>query len=202
MKTYNYKYYFWGPYFFHIKIDPKDIKLLKKLCHRKKERLTRHTLAGDIKDEYGLEHRKVQTILQEYLKVYQEGYCQWYNSKIKPEIKTKSAWVNYMKAGDYNPVHVHQDCDLSSVIYLDIPDLLKKEIKQYEGTTKGPGCISFYYGEIAPYTISNLEFTPEIGDMFIFPYSLRHCVNPYKSKCERVSVAVNYVITNRELFSK
>ena len=40
-----------------------------------------------------------------------------------------SAWVNYMKKGESNPMHIHLPCDLSSVLYLDVPDELLEEQK-------------------------------------------------------------------------
>jgi len=38
-------------------------------------------------------------------------------------------------------------------------------------------------------------FTPEVGDFFIFPSGLAHFVNSFKSKGERISVAVNFNIS-------
>ena len=40
--------------------------------------------------------------------------------------------------------------------------------------------------------------------MYIFPWTLRHVVDPYKSKCERVSVAINFGVRSvtSELFKK
>tara|TARA_R100000008_G_C3509565_1_gene128092 strand:- start:69 stop:677 length:609 start_codon:yes stop_codon:yes gene_type:complete len=195
---YEYKYYHWGPFLFRINIDPSDLKKIKNLCAKKEERLTRNTLAGNIKGEYEIDAKEVENIIRPYLTVFGEGYKRWYNSPHAPIAAAKSAWVNYMKAGEHNPVHVHQDCDLSSVIFIDVPKKLKTEIANYEGTTHGPGCITFLYGEVAPFFISSAEFEPQVGDMFIFPYSLRHTVNPFKSKCERISVAVNYLIKNKK----
>jgi hypothetical protein len=195
---YEYKYYHWGPFLFRINLNLKDIKKIKNLCAKKEDRLTRSTLAGDIKGEYSIDLPELESILAPYLTVFSEGYKRWYGSPKQPTIKTKSAWVNYMKAGEHNPIHIHSKCDLSSVIFIDVPKKLKTEIADYEGTTHGPGCITFLYGEVAPFFISSAEFEPEVGDMFIFPYSLRHTVNPFKSKCERVSVAVNYLITNKK----
>ena len=99
-----------------------------------------------------------------------------------------------MQPGDYNPLHLHLRCDFSSVIYLNVPKELQKELEEYKGTDEGPGSIAFFYGEHSPYFISWNSFKPQTGDLFIFPSALRHSVNPYKSKCERISVSVNFTI--------
>ena len=36
-------------------------------------------------------------------------------------------WSNFMRPGDANPIHIHQNCDWSSVLYIDIPAKLRKE---------------------------------------------------------------------------
>ena len=43
--------------------------------------------------------------------------------------------------------------------------------------------------------ISANNFVPEVGDMFIFPASLHHYVNSFKSNGERISISGNLEIT-------
>ena len=64
----------------------------------------------------------------------------------------------------------------------------------YEGTSKGPGAITFMYGEENDQLITNKESIPIDGDLYMFPYNLRHMVNPHKSNCERVSIGINLTI--------
>jgi hypothetical protein len=75
-----------------------------------------------------------------------------------------------------------------------MPKGLNQEIKNFKGQPLGPGAVLFVYGEESPYHISWKNFSPKVGDMFIFPYSLRHAVNPFKCSGERISVAVNYSV--------
>ena len=83
--------------------------------------------------------------------------------------------------------------DFSCVLYLKIPDLLKKENDSYEGRDKsGPGGIQFIYGEERIHCVTGVGLTPEEGDMLIFPANLRHVVNPFKSKCTRISMSANF----------
>ena len=105
----------------------------------------------------------------------------------------QSLWVNYMKAGDYNPRHVHTG-DLSFVIFLDVPKKLKAENLKFEGKSSGPGTITFTYGESnRPFwaTCSRSIF-PQTGEMYIFPALLNHYVHPFKTKnITRISVSGN-----------
>ena len=77
------------------------------------------------------------------------------------------------------------------MIYLQIPDELKKEQKEYVGKSCGPGGIQFVYGEGNRDAITYQSHFPEEGDMFIFPAWLKHWVAPYKSDVVRISVSGN-----------
>ena len=102
-----------------------------------------------------------------------------------------SAWVNFMKAGEFNPPHIHDDCDFSSVLFVKVPEKLKEENKKFPGAGKGPGSISFMYGEERPHSMTYKGFFPEEGDLYIFPADLEHWVYPFISKGERISISAN-----------
>jgi len=99
-------------------------------------------------------------------------------------------WINYQKANEFNPPHDH-DGKLSFVIYLKIPEELKKENKEYKGRSCGPGGIQFMYGEGPRDAVTYMSHFPEERDMFIFPAWLKHWVSPFKSDCTRISVSGN-----------
>ena len=107
-------------------------------------------------------------------------------------VKLWPFWINYMKAGDFNPIHTHTE-DLSFVLFLDVPSELKTENINERNNDKhgGPGALTFIHGDVTDWTISANTVFPEKGDMFIFPAKLRHMVYPFKSKVERVSVSGN-----------
>tara|TARA_R100001132_G_C3255685_1_gene81348 strand:- start:33 stop:638 length:606 start_codon:yes stop_codon:yes gene_type:complete len=188
----NYRFYYWGPLLFGAKMEQLDLDKIKNLCAKDPTQHFSKELAGDIKHEYAIDKKIISEILKPYIEAFREGFKHWYNRPIE-ELKVKTAWVNYMQPGDYNPLHIHPECDFSSVIYLDIPKELKEELNNYKGTAEGPGSISFTYGENNPYFIDWHTFKPNAGDIYIFPYCLRHIVTPYKSKCERISVSVNFI---------
>jgi len=188
----EYFFPYWGPFLFKSKIDLNQINELNKICIKKESFNTK--LAGHIKEEYLINSVKYQKIVMPQLKTFQEGYLNFYN---KPcgNLRTVNAWVNYMKAGEYNPPHVHGGCDFSSVIYIDVPKEIKKEVLEHKATSHGPGTIEFFYGESIKHINSWYSHLPEKGDMFIFPSTLRHFVSPFKSKkVTRISIAANFVI--------
>ena len=61
-----------------------------------------------------------EKIVKPQLETYKIVYGNFYNKQIH-SLKATRAWVNYMKAGDFNPPHVHPGCRFSSVIFLKIP---------------------------------------------------------------------------------
>jgi hypothetical protein len=99
-------------------------------------------------------------------------------------------WINYQRKNEFNPPHDHAD-DLSFVIYLKVPEEIKKEFKEYKGRSSGPGGISFIYGEGNRQAITYQSHFPEEGDLFIFPAWLKHFVAPFKADVERISVSGN-----------
>jgi uncharacterized protein (TIGR02466 family) len=189
------KFYYWGPLLFHTKINDEDVNKILSICIREKTKDNRKNLAGHIKEEYLINQIELTDLLKPYFNDYVQCFKNWYQTEIK-SIEMTSSWVNFMKAGEFNPPHVHADCDFSCVIYLDIPEELIHENKEYIGTlTKkgGPGAISFR-GIISNvhYNICNINCFPEKGDFFIFPATLEHFVYPFKSNCERISVSANF----------
>ena len=67
-------------------------------------------------------------IVKPYFRAYQDAYKNWYGLYLKG-IEVTNAWVNFMKKGESNPPHIHHDCHLSSVLFIDIPKPIIKEQK-------------------------------------------------------------------------
>ena len=99
-----------------------------------------------------------------------------------------SLWVNYQKGSEYLPPHNH-DGDLSFVIYLQVPDEIKKESEEVIGSGSFPGHINFDYGVQLPFSNNCFRHLPEVGDLFIFPAWLKHHVYSFKADVERISVS-------------
>jgi len=188
----DYTFYYSGPLIFKTKISKEDLSLIKSLCKKDKKKDYRKHLAGHLDHEYLIDVVKIQLILNKYLDSHKHAYEQFYAKPYPGKINCNSAWVNYMKSGETNPVHTHTNCDFSSVIFLDIPKGLKEENKKFIGTSIGPGSLGFDISSVSDYYINGLTVMPEIGDFFIFPWNLKHFVSSFKSKGERISVACNF----------
>ena len=120
---------------------------------------------------------------------------------ISPEFVGKlviqSMWTVSQWAGDFNPFHIHEG-QLSGVIYLRIPPGLKEE---YEKEDHYPtvGDIVFYHGQAATFSGHKLQYTPKVGDVFLFPNWLTHVVYPFRTKRqERRSVSFNLELIKKE----
>lgn len=191
-----YKFYYSGPLLYHTELNKNDLSSLKKICLKDKTKDFRKDLAGHLDHEYTIDIKKFNDITKEYLLEYYQTFEHWYGKKIT-KFETVSAWVNFMKPGEYNPPHIHTDCDLSCVIYLDVPLKLKNENEKYIGTLKngGPGSVNFIISTMNDdLFISAKNFFPKNGDFFIFPASLFHSVAPFKSNVERISISANFEI--------
>jgi len=150
-------------------------------------------LAGKIPDEVSLffagpTTKKMHThsyITEDVLKWFYsvfDHYLKW-NKTQQYHMDINSIWVNEMKAGDYNPVHIHQGklfTGLSSVMILKLPKDYGPELTRPDQPMNGRlqilGSIS---GQFA-----TTDYSPQvkIGDFYIFPYDMRHVVYPFTNK--------------------
>ena len=94
-------------------------------------------------------------------------------------IEISSAWFNDQKDNEYSPMHKHTGI-LSGVLYLKIPEYLPS--RKNKGTD---GAITFIGNETAQEGMisnSTLKISPKVGDIFMFPSSLKHEVYPFRTK--------------------
>ena len=191
----DYQILTWGPCVLKLKITDEFFELLKKESEAsvKEELSYTHRLAGIIQKEYKLRDLKIiQPFMKDLVNIYDQVWDKWRNSDkpSKNKYLIKAMWVNYQRQHEFNPPHDHSD-DLSFIVYLKIPEEIKKEYKEYKGKSSGPGGISFIYGEGNRQAITYQAHFPEEKDLFIFPAWLKHYVAPFKSDVERISVSGN-----------
>ena len=197
----NETFYYWGPYLWKTQVD-KDF--CDELLKRSKNTNVKHNehLAGHIDEEYRYLEEDKQWCLSKlapYLDRYLKSGAYWYRKylhleKDSTKIRLINLWINFMKKGEYNPEHTHDE-DISFVLYLKIPEILKEENKFVSSSScLKPGAIEFCYGETLDNFITSHVFLPEETDLFIFPSRLRHMVAPFRSDCVRISVSGNFKI--------
>ena len=185
----------WGPCVIKVKVEEEFKKLLLDEAKGNTQDY-RDKLAGILDHETGYSDKSKQKILpmlSQYIGVYDQMYERYTNKEFekKPEYVLSALWINHQKQNEFNPPHDH-DGKLSFVIYLSIPDKLKKEHAAYTGRSCGPGGIQFVYGDGPRDCITLMSHFPEEGDMYIFPAWLKHWVAPYRSDCTRISVSGNF----------
>jgi len=198
----KYTYMNWGPFVLKTKLPDYIIKELLIQGKKTKQNYNK-SLAGHLKDQFlypvnvqNWFYKEITPILQ----AYREGHCKYHGvENLNVELSFDDLWVNYMKAGDFNPMHTHGG-DYSFVIFLQMPDKLKQEMKDFEGTSAKPGMLMFEYTQQAKprWATTGTAISPETGDMYIFPALLQHWVAPFKSKVERISVSGNIRIQNKD----
>jgi uncharacterized protein (TIGR02466 family) len=189
-----YKFIYSGPLLYTSSLSNEDRLSLLNLCNKHKKINFNASLAGLIKNEYKIEDlESVRLIVDKYIPNFANAYHHWYNRKPK-SIEFKTAWTNYMKAGEYNPPHIHESCNFSSVFYLDVPEKIAEEHKAITTTGSKPGQILFNTASLINDHISEYTHTPITNDFFIFPSTVLHSVNPFKSKVTRISMAINFQV--------
>ena len=153
-------------------------------------------LVGKIEDEVSLhysgpngdkmtQHNFLPTdILQWFYSIF-DHYTNW--NKIGTTQKSiNSVWVNEMKANEYNPVHIHQGklfTGLSSVMVMKLPKETGVEYSAKEKPMNGRlQIIGSANGQFA-----KTDYSPnmKIGDFYVFPYDMRHCVYPFNGTKEK-----------------
>ena len=153
-------------------------------------------LAGKIPDEVSLfyagptnekmhAHSYVsEDILKWFYSIF-DHYLKW-TKTLDYTMKINSIWVNEMKAGDYNPVHIHQGriyTGLSSVMILKLPKDMGPEIARPDQPMNGQ--LQIMGNVSGQFVISDYSPKMKIGDFYIFPYDMRHVVYPFTNKKEK-----------------
>ena len=96
-----------GPLIFQTRVVEEHLKEIEKLCIKDSDREANKSLAGIIDEEFFIDKNKIQEILYVYLLAHQQAFKEWYLNWPVPKLKCVTSWVNYMKSGESNPIHVH-----------------------------------------------------------------------------------------------
>ena len=171
---------------------------LNDLYEKRKKELPKANkqLVGKIQDEVSLHYSGKDSEKMHQHNFLPQDILQWFDSifnhyltwnKIGENYRSiNSIWVNEMKAHEYNPVHIHQGklySGLSSVMILKLPKETGVEYSAPEKPMNGRlQIIGAAAGQFA-----KTDYSPnmKIGDFYVFPYDMRHCVYPFNSTKEK-----------------
>lgn len=112
----------------------------------------------------------------------------------KLRIDIKEGWINDMYAGDYNPVHFHQGCHFSSVGFLTLPSGYNAELAADKAQQNTAGCLQFIDSRSAVGVKNLFTVKPVVGDFYLWPSWMLHCVYPFRSPGVRRSIAINLAL--------
>ena len=150
-------------------------------------------LAGKIPDEVSLfyggpTNKKMHAhsyvsddILKWFYSIF-DHYLKW-NKTQEYSMNINSIWVNEMKAGDYNPVHIHQGrifTGLSSVMILKLPKDMGPELARPDQPMNGQ--LQILGSAAGQFVTADYSPRMKIGDFYVFPYDIRHVVYPMTNK--------------------
>ena len=183
---------------------------LNDLYEKRKKELPKANkqLVGKIKDEVSLHYSGENSpkmhqhnfLSQDTLKWFYsvfKHYLDW-NKVVYQNMKINSIWVNEMKANEYNPVHIHQGMlytGLSSVMIMKLP---KEYGIEYSSPDKPiNGRLQIIGAAAGQFAKTDYSPNTKIGDFYIFPYDMRHCVYPFNSAKEKrrtlvCNIDINY----------
>ena len=194
----NFDFVFFGQTCLKYKTPVEIFAGLTDIYEKRKKELPKANkqLVGKIEDEVSLffdgppndkinQHNFLpRDILQWFDSVFNH-YLAW--NKIGPNNRLiNSIWVNEMKANEYNPVHIHQGklfTGLSSVMIMKLPTETGIEYSAPDKPMNGRlQIIGAANGQFA-----KTDYSPKskIGDFYVFPYDMRHCVYPYNGTKEK-----------------
>jgi len=173
-------------------------------------------LVGQVKEEPWVSNEQLkeagvydylQGMLYNYVwnSLHRDGY-----EVEKLDVSLDHMWIVSQYENEYNPIHFHTYCDLSSALWLKVPEFGDriKEGKLPDYKFQRDGMIEFVYKTACPSGMEkgSLSFMPEPGKMAMFPSNLLHTVYPFQGPGERRTVAFNShwnaLLKNGKVFDK
>jgi len=116
-------------------------------------------------------------------------------------IQMMNCWIVSQQPGEYNPLHIHTQCQISSVMYLKVPKMLPSKKKHRPHDDGSIIFVSTVSGDL-DLSIPNMTILPQVGDFFVFGAQQQHAVYPYRcaegqKDVERRSISFNSVFQSK-----
>jgi len=204
MSTSNFKFIFLGQSILRYKVPLDVFHAINDIYEKRRHELypANQQLVGKIEKEHSLfydgeptnlmkRHRRLPDQVMRWFWQTFKHYLDW--NKIKGyKMHLNSCWVNEMREHEYNPIHVHQGTiytGLSSVMILKLPESYGVEYSASDKPMNGQLQIM---GNSAG-QFCNTDYSPDVreGDFYIFPYDVRHSVNPFNGPGIRRTLSFN-----------
>jgi hypothetical protein len=168
---------------------------MDELIGRGQEEDISHALVGKIKKEYNFIPYIGEVDKDDEIKkcIFQvtDTCPQDYIFEID-EVNMDSCWINDQREHEYQGIHQHHGqtwLGFSSILYLKVPDLGKEITDTGEPLN---GRTTLIGGAGGTWSHPSQTINPKVGDFYIFPYDMEHCVYPFKGNGIRRTLVGNF----------
>ena len=122
---------------------------------------------------------------------------EWYTQML-------TMWIISQQPGEYNPMHIHTQCQISSVMYLKVPKMLPSR-KKHRSLDDGSILFVSNASRDVDFSNPNITIPPQVGDFYLFGAQQQHAVWPYRcaegqKEIERRSISFNAVFQSKTEF--
>ena len=172
-----------------------------------------HNLAGQIDSELLIEHEILEQtgIMGFFLGAVRQFVmmckCQQLPDHIeaiqKEEWLTQmmTMWVVSQYPNEYNPAHLHTQCQISTVMYLKVPEMLPSK-KEHRANDDGSILFFGNASRDVDFSVPQIVCSPKVGDFYMFGAHQQHAVYPYRcaegqKDIERRSISFNAVFQSK-----
>ena len=168
-------------------------------------------LAGQIKSEFLVPHEKLYEagIMHFFMDTIRQFIIQckcqmnpWKEEDVHAETwmtQMLSMWIVSQYPNEYNPMHLHTQCHVSSVMYLKVPKF-EPAIKSHRSDDDGSILFVNSAGRDVELSTPNFHVSPKVGDYYIFGAHQQHAVYPYRCSegdPDRRSVSFNAIYKSK-----
>lgn len=177
-------------YYEDLELNTKSIKEYCLSFKDKNKSVNKSNMGGWQSDNLEGEHLLLNDLFLEI-----EKQSNNFTNKIglKNNLKLINTWININNYKDHNQNHIHPNCLLSGVYYVQTP----KDCGNIEFTTSDIDLRSYEWNEKTVidennYTVPRWIMPAIENRLYLFPNWLTHCVQPnLNSKKERISISFN-----------
>jgi len=110
-------------------------------------------------------------------------------------------WIVSQQPGEYNPMHIHTQCTISTVMYLKVPKMVLSR-KEHRPGDDGSILFCSNASRDVDFSVPNINFFPAVGDFYMFGAQQQHAVYPYRcaegqKDVERRSISFNAIFQSK-----
>tara|TARA_B100000029_G_C17541530_1_gene946905 strand:+ start:536 stop:1177 length:642 start_codon:yes stop_codon:yes gene_type:complete len=201
-----------GPSIYHSTMSDEMLNTCKKIAEdsRSDGADMRQRLAGNIaRERRWVVDDEVQHTFYYQLKEHLHNFSEAENKRFQNQLINPGVmpdldkmeyqfitdpWINYQLANEFNPIHSHHG-QYSAVLYINVPEVIAEENIHSQSNMACSGQIEFV-GDASDRVGANgtHKIIPKTGDILLFDAKLKHCVYPFKSEVERISMSFNIAV--------